>query len=231
MAAASAPDPYAALRPLGAAFEASGGPTATAASAPSSRGRRRAAAGRRRGGGSTRRGRWRSPRRWCAGSWPRGAARPKRAARDPTPARRAARRRPTCCWSTPGDLHDCGRPGDIMVRHHRVQAARRPQRCTSRRPSTCSTATSPPSRWAPRRPRRSWPRCSPAPWPPPGAASRSTATAAGTTAPPTGCACGRRRSMSQGTPQRRLRGFFGRLKVEFFTALARGLRRFAAELG
>ena len=68
LAAASAPDPAPPCGLVGAAFEASA-PTATAASAPSSRG----APARRSGPaaqGSTRRGRWRSPR-WCAGSRPR----------------------------------------------------------------------------------------------------------------------------------------------------------------
>ena len=108
-------DPYAALRPLvRAAFgRRPGAPTATAASAPSSRGapaRRSGPAARR---GSTRRGRWRSPRRWCAGSWPRRGCAPAprgRPATAPTPARRAARRRPTCCWSTPAATCTTSRP-------------------------------------------------------------------------------------------------------------------------
>ena len=249
LAAASAPDPYAALRPLvRAAFEASGG----------AYGYRRVRAELARGAGAPQRARGAAgldPARPVAVSEKvvrrimaeEGAARPAprgRPATAPTPARRAARRRPTCCWSTPAATCTTSRPPPPA----RSWSPTSPSsgcpttrgRCTSRRPSTCSTATSPPSRWAPRRPRRSWPRCSPAPWPPPGAASRSTATAAGTTAPPTGVrACGEagvERSMSRkghSPDNAACEGFFGRLKVEFFHGRDwRGVsaERFAAEL-
>ena len=82
--------------------------------------------------------------------------------------------------------------------------------------------------------------CSPAPWPPPGAASRSTATAAGTNRTPDWVrACGEagvERSMSRkghSPDNAACEGFFGRLKVEFFHGRDwRGVsaERFAAEL-
>ena len=121
LAAASAPDPYAALRPLvRAAFEASGG----------AYGYRRVRAELARGAGAPQRARGAAgldparpvavsekvvrrimPRRGCAPA-------PPRAARySSTPARRAARRRPTCCWSTPArPARLLGRaPGEVLV--------------------------------------------------------------------------------------------------------------------
>ena len=109
--------------PTWAAFEGSG-----AQRLPPRPRRARAGAGapqRPAARGSTRRGRWRSPRRWCAGSWPRRAARPRLAGgptssyagEDAQPA--AGRRRPRPATSRPPPP---ARPGH---RHHRVQAARR----------------------------------------------------------------------------------------------------------
>ena len=156
---------------------------------------------------------------------PRGGAQPAAGRRRPRPARLLGRR------PRRGPGH----------RHHRVQAARRPAEgvpLAGRRPVRRRRRRLLGGHL--RRPRRSWPRCSPAPWPPPGAASRSTATAAGTTAPPTGSAPAGRpgwrgRCRARGTRRTTpaCEGFFGRLKVEFFHGRDwRGVsaERFAAEL-
>ena len=188
LAAASAPDPYAALRPLvRAAFEASGG----------AYGYRRVRAELARGAGAPQRARGAAgldPARPVAVSEKvvrRIMAEEGLRARAPRAARyssyageegRAAA--PNLLLVDAGrDLHDfsAAAPGEVLVTD--ITEFRLPDD-----PRKVYLSTSPPSRWAPRRPRRSWPRCSPAPWPPPGAASRSTATAAGTTAPPTGSA-------------------------------------------
>ena len=249
LAAASAPDPYAALRAPGPGRLR--GVRGRLRLPPRPRraraGRRRAAARPAARRGSTRRGpvavsekvvrrimaeeglRARAPRaaplqllRRRGG--PRGGAQPAAGRRRPRPARLLGRR------PRRGPGHPTSPSSGCPTTRGR---------CTSRRPSTCSTATSPPSRWAPRRPRRSWPRCSPAPWPPPGAASRSTATAAGTTAPPTGSAPAGRpgwrgRCRARGTrrttpPARVLRQAQGRVLPR--EGLARvSAERFAAEL-
>ena len=139
--------------PCGPSRRRPGAPTATAASAPSSRGRRRAAAAPRRGGARP------GASRWCAG-WPRRAARPRpRAAPGaPTPARRAARRCPTCCWSTPAATCDFSAAAPASHRHHRVQAPDDPRNVPSPAVDLFDGDVAAFS-WAPRRPRRSWPRC------------------------------------------------------------------------
>ena len=250
LAAASAPDPYAALRPLvRAAFEASGG----------AYGYRRVRAELARGAGAPQRARGAAgldPARPVAVSEKvvrRIMAEEGLRARAPAggplqllrPARRAARRRPNLL------LVDAGRrPARLLGRrprrgpghrHHRVQAARRPAEgvpLAGRRPVRRRrrrllgghlAVQGARGRDARRRRGRRL-----------GAASRSTATAAGTTAPPTGSrACGEagvERSMSRkghSPDNAACEGFFGRLKVEFFHGRDwRGVsaERFAAEL-
>ena len=136
LAAASAPDPYAALRApwSGPPSRRPGAPTATARPRRARAGRRRAAAGPAARRGSTRRGRGRSPRRWCAGSWPRRGCAPRAPRAAPLQLLRrrggAARRRPNLLLVDAGrDLHDfsAAAPGEVLVTDiTEFQAARRP---------------------------------------------------------------------------------------------------------
>ena len=249
LAAASAPDPYAALRPLvRAAFEASGG----------AYGYRRVRAELARGAGAPQRARGAAgldPARPVAVSEKvvrRIMAEEGLRARAPRAARYSSYAGEEGRAAAPNLLLvDAGRdPARLLGRrprrgpghrHHRVQAARRPAEgvpLAGRRPVRRRrrrllgghlAVQGARGRDARRRP-----------WPPPGAASRSTATRGWHYRTPDWVrACGEagvERSMSRkghSPDNAACEGFFGRLKVEFFHGRDwRGVsaERFAAEL-